>query len=81
MSDDGLMTKAAVVTPSDSTNLIANGDAPRALYIGVSGDVALLMSDGSGPFTFKAVPVGILRVRAAKVMSTNTTATNILALF
>ena len=70
--------EAEAVTPSDTVSLTTRC---RALYIGVSGDVALLVNQGSTIVTFKAVPVGILPVRCYRVNSTNTTATNIVALF
>lgn len=69
-------SRAAVVTPSDSTVVAAN-----ALYIGVTGDVALVVRNGDSAITFKAVPVGVLKVNAYKVMATGTTATNIVALY
>lgn len=65
---------AATVTASDSTIIPFS-----ALYIGVTGDVAITTLAGQ-TVTFKAVPVGILPVSGNKVMSTNTTATNIVAL-
>jgi hypothetical protein len=65
------------VTPSDSTVL----DTTRALYIGGAGAVAVVTKGGT-TLTFSAVPVGtVLRLRVTKVMATNTTATNILALY
>lgn len=68
---------AEAVTPNDATVL---GDV-RALYIGVSGDVAVMPKGRSVAVTFKSVPIGILPVQCSKVMLTNTSATNILALF
>lgn len=68
-------TKAAAVTPNDSTVVNA-----IALYIGVTGDVAIKTDANATAVTFKAVPVGILPVKAYNVMSTGTTATNIVAL-
>ncbi len=69
--------KLAAVTPSDTTVL----SGVRGLYVGVTGDVAVLAAGDAAAQTFKAVPAGtILPVEAAKVMATNTTATNILAL-
>jgi hypothetical protein len=70
--------RAAAVTPSDSTDLAT---AARALYIGGAGDVALV-TVGGDTVTFSALPAGaILPVRVARVRSTNTTATNIIALW
>ncbi len=67
---------AFAVTPSDSTVLAGC----RALYIGVSGDVAVVAKGSTTAVTFKSVPIGVLPVQCVKVMSTNTTATNILSL-
>lgn len=66
---------AVAVTKSDSTVL----PQTRGLYVGVSGDVAVTMH-GGGTATFKAAPVGILQVAVTQVLSTGTTATDILAL-
>ncbi len=75
----------AAVTPSDSTTYGTRWDTRKpiidALYIGVAGDVALVGDDGAAAVTFKSVPVGLLAVNPYRVMATNTTATNILALF
>lgn len=63
-------------TPSDSTTF----DVSRALYIGVSGDLAVRMKSGK-ILTFKSAPVGILPIRVDQVRSTGTTATNIEVLY
>lgn len=68
---------AEAVTASDSSALDRTS---TALYIGVSGDVKVDL-ENSGTVVFKAVPVGILPVRATKVYSTGTTATYILSLW
>lgn len=67
---------AFAVTPSDSTTL----SGVRALYIGVTGDVAVQTRRRGTSVVFKAVPVGILPVQCVKVLATGTTATDILAL-
>lgn len=67
---------AVAVVPSDSTEL----SGVRALYIGVSGDVAVVTKGKTTAVTFKSVPIGILPVQCYKVLSTGTTATNIVAL-
>lgn len=80
------------VTPSDTKDVTnATGDAAttyaKALYIGVSGDVAIVAAGdtsnaGQGTaVTFKAMPVGWFPVQVRRVMSTNTTATNIVGLY
>lgn len=68
---------AAAVTKSDSTHL---GNV-RGLYVGGAGDVAVLTAGGT-TLTFSSVPAGsVLPIQVQKVMSTNTTATAIVALY
>ena len=69
-------TKARAVTPSDATELRF-----KALYIGGAGNVAIIAKDDTAAVTFTGVTAGsILPVEGTKVMSTNTTATAIVAL-
>lgn len=69
--------QADAVTKSDSTTIFAT----RALYVGTTGDVAVVFADGGGTKTFKAVPAGsILPISVTKVMNA-TTAGDILALY
>lgn len=72
----GPAEKVSAVTPSDSTLVNCKG-----LYIGGTGNVAVVPIGGGSAVTFNAVPVGFFPVACQKVMSTNTTATNIIALF
>jgi hypothetical protein len=70
----------AAVTKSDSADIAKlDGNYPRALYIGVSGNVVVVFPDGTSG-TFLSVPIGILPVQARRV-GDSTTATNILALY
>lgn len=69
---------AKAITPTDNTQI-----GPfSALYIGVSGDVTVVMrnDDGTTPVLFKAVPVGRLDIAVQGVQATGTTATNIVGL-
>ena len=67
---------AAAVTPSDSTTL---GFVTKRLFIGATGNVTVVMADGSS-VTYTAVPAGsYLRIRVSQVKATGTTATNIVA--
>ena len=69
---------AGDAVPSDSTNL---SSISRALYVGVGGNVAAVMPDDS-VVTFVGVLQGtVLPVRVKRVNATNTTATNIIALY
>lgn len=63
------------ITPSDSATQNA-----RALWIGTSGDVAVQTRGRSTSVVFQNVPVGILPVQVTKVLSTGTTASDILGL-
>ena len=68
----------AAVTPSDSTDI---GPA-RGLYVGGAGDVAIIAKGNTAAETLRGVRAGdILPIRVTKVMSTNTTATAIVALY
>ena len=60
---------AFAITKSDTT--VVNFDA---LYVGTTGDVAVVTGKGSTT-TFPTVPAGfIIPIKGTKVMSTNTTA-------
>lgn len=73
----GSATRSAAVTISDST--IVNC---RAVYVGTSGNIALVLVEDSSAVTFKNVASGTLLPFACnKIMSTNTTASDIVALF
>lgn len=65
----------AAVTPSDSVSI----QEFRGLWVGVYGDVALVSASGS-VVTFKNVE-GLLDVGGVRVNVTNTTATDIVALY
>ena len=71
----GPATKAAAVTPNDTTDLPFTA---KRLHIGTGGTVALVTSGGD-TVTYTAASGTYLNVRAARVKSTGTTATNIVA--
>lgn len=73
--DQPIYRGAFAITAHDT-----NANVATALYIGVTGDVAVVTDDRDTSVVFKAVPVGILPVQVIKVLSTGTTATNILGL-
>lgn len=78
-SETRTAANAVAVTPSNSVNL-AYGC--RALYVGTTGDVAVVFPGQASAVVFASVAAGsILPVQAARVNSTGTTASNILALF
>jgi hypothetical protein len=67
---------AAAVVPSDAADLPTSS---KQLWVGGAGDVALI-TVGGDTVTYHSVPAGTyLRVRAARVLATPTTATNIVA--
>lgn len=73
-----LAQHAAAVTPSDTLNLPT---APARIYVGGAGNVAVITSRGD-TVTFTAPAVGsVLPVAVRRVMSTNTTATLLVALY
>lgn len=71
---------AVAVSPHDTNEL---SRVTRALYVGGAGNLVVTMAGtGGGDVTFTGVPAGtILPIRVKKVLSTNTTATSIVALW
>lgn len=68
---------AAAVTPSDSGTLRVT----RALYVGVGGNLRVTMAYGT-VVTFTGVLAGtVLPVQVSRVWATNTSATNIVAMY
>ncbi len=64
------------VTPHDTNNI----DPTRGLYVGVSGDVKVVMLDGT-TITFTNMAAGVIHpLQVVRVFSTGTAATNIVAL-
>lgn len=70
---------SAVVSPSDTIPLQS---VSRAIYIGTTGNVAIQLLGDTSPVTLIACQAGsLLPIRVAYLMSTNTTASNIIALW
>ncbi len=70
------------VTASDSTNLPSG--SCRGIYVGVAGDVALYGADDAvgTSVVFKNLVAGVVHPLAARrVLSTGTTATDIVAVY
>jgi len=73
----GPAADATSITPDDGTVLTAT---TKGLYVGVGGDLAVRMKDGT-TLTFIGVGSGaILPLRVDIVLATGTTATDIIAL-
>ena len=69
-------TNATSVTPSDSADL---SFIPRGIYVGGSGHLAILDREGES-IVFSNLAAGVIHPLAPKrVLSTGTTATNIVA--
>ncbi len=68
---------SAAVTPHDSTDL---ADGTRSLWVGVSGDISVEMENAGSAIVFKNVQ-GLIPIRVTRVNSTNTTATDIVAIW
>ncbi len=69
---------AAAITPHDTNELTIY---TRGIYVGGAGDIALTTVGGDA-VTFSGALAGtVLPIRAKIVKSTNTTATNLLALY
>lgn len=73
---------AVAVTPDNSTDL---GFETRGLYVGVGGNIVVVMADETDDattVTFTGVPTGsVLPIAVRRVKATSTTATNIVALW
>lgn len=65
-------SSGSAVTPSDSEEVNFTG-----LYVGTTGDLTVLMASDTSPTTFSNFPVGMFPFRVKKVMSTGTTASDI----
>lgn len=74
--NDKPAVRASAITKSDSAI-----NAFRAIYIGTGGDVAIIAQGDTAAVTLKNVPSGsLLPISTLKVMSTNTTATDMVGL-
>lgn len=79
MADFSPARSAVAVTPSDTQNF--SQGACRGLYVGVGGNVVVVAPDGT-TVTYTALAAGIVHpIQALRINNTNTTATNIVALY
>lgn len=68
---------AAVVTPNDSTDL---SYVTRAVFVGTGGNLEVTMAGTGTAIVITGVPDGaFLPICVARILNTNTTATNIVA--
>lgn len=70
--------KAITIVPNDGVDLAFTS---RSIYVGTSGDVAVHMAGENSPVVFKNMHAGILPVRVDRVLSTGTTAADIVVLW
>jgi len=72
--------KAVAVTKSDTADILPYA---KALYVGTGGDLVIIPvgNRDQDPVTFKAHPVGYMPVQVRRVLSTGTTASQIVALY
>jgi hypothetical protein len=68
---------AFAITASDSTDLTKS---TRSIYVGGSGNIKLTTVDGSTVTFNGAIAGSILPIRAKRIFSTGTTATNLIGL-
>ena len=72
-------TKCFAITKNDSSDLAF---VTRGIYVGVTGDLAVILDADSSAVTFVGLAAGIIHPLAVKrVMSTNTTATSIVGVY
>jgi len=79
MADITSYAHYVAITKHDTTN-IPTGPT-KAIYVGGAGNIVAVATDGS-VVTFTAIPVGaVLPISVKRVNSTDTTATNMIALY
>jgi hypothetical protein len=70
------ITEAVAVTPSDTADVPLT--VARGLYVGVAGDVSVILAENTAPVTIPGLAAGIWHPMAVRrVRSTGTTATGI----
>ena len=75
-------TTGVSVTPSDSTDITGvNPNTPATLFVGVGGDIQVITIGGSTLILKNIASGSFLPIQVTRVKSTDTTATDIVALF
>lgn len=71
------------ITPSDTDNIVCPAGlvVTDAIYVGTGGDVVVVQQDDDTYTLVAAISGTILPVRAKRVNQTNTTASDLVALF
>lgn len=90
MYHQGLVVRSAkLITPHDSNDqglgddgqASQTGSPSSGLYVGTTGNLAVILEGMTAAITFTSVPVGWHPLRVKRVMATNTTAANIAAVW
>lgn len=71
-------THATLITPDDKTPLAF---LPRAIYVGSSSNINMMLAEDNTAVLFTAVPIGVLWVRPKLILATNTGAGPFVALW
>jgi hypothetical protein len=75
-------TTGVDVTPSDSVDVTgATANTPATLFVGTGGDVEVITLGGSTLVLKNIADGSFLPIQVTRVKATNTTATDIVALF
>ena len=75
-------TTGVVVTPSDSTDITgSNANTPATLFVGVGGNIDVVTIGGSTLLLKNIADGSFLPIQVTRVKATNTTATDIVAIF
>ncbi len=75
-------TTGVVVTPSDSTDITgSNANTPATLFVGVGGNIDVVTLGGSTLLLKNIADGSFLPIQVTRVKATNTTATDIVAIF
>lgn len=76
--DQGIVQNGVAVTPDDSTVL----PCTKGLWVGTGGNISVIHDGDTTAVTYQNVPGGVLLpFHVTKVMSTDTTASNIVAIY
>lgn len=71
------------ITTSDTDNIVCPSGlvVTDAIYVGAGGDIVVVQQDGNTYTLVGAIAGTIIPVRAKRINQTNTTASNLVALF
>ena len=75
-------TTGEIVTPSDSTDITgSNANTPATLFVGVGGNIDVVTLGGSTLLLKNIADGSFLPIQVTRVKATNTTATDMVAIF